>query len=340
MTQITNLNTQTFNVAMLPGLEHSGLEHFELQQNRWDPHHKPENIPDLDPNYQFFDKELAEVFYGWSNISTGDGFYFWGPTGAGKSSFVRQWCANMGIQLEEANGHDRMLLNDFIGQFVVVKDGMVYVYGPLARAIKFGHWFLINEMDQLDPSVLVGLNTILDGCPVTITENGGEIIKPHPDFRFIATGNTAGTGDTGDYAGVSRQNMAFMDRFWVMEVDYPPEKVELEILQKIVPELPEVIAIKLISIANQVRGIFTGKHASDEIPNGMIDITFSTRTLIRWAINIVAFSVRGTTKTEKLRMYKRSLGVSLLNRANPESREAVYALFDTEFGHDADDMAT
>lgn len=295
----------------------------------------PETVPEQDDNFVFYDPDLVEVFNGWTQLTTGDGFYIWGPTGAGKSSFVREWCARTGIQLEEVNGHRRMMLNDHVGQFVVEKDGMIYVHGPLARALKHGHWFLLNEMDQLDPSVLVALNTILDGCALVITENGGEIIQPHPDFRFIATGNTAGSGDlSGNYQGATRQNMAFMDRFWVMEASYPPEDVELSILERAVPEVPQEITSKLITIANQVRQVAAGSNSVDGVDQGSIDVTFSTRTLIRWAINIAAFTAHGAPKSENMPIVKRSLYVSLLNRANDDTREAIDGLFSAEFGHE------
>ena len=316
-----------------------GMENLPIVCRDWQGQ-EPENIPERDDTYVFYDPDLVEVFNGWTQLSTGDGFYIWGPTGAGKSSFIRQWCARTGIQLEEVNGHRRMMLNDHVGQFVVIKDGMVYVHGPLARALKEGHWFLLNEMDQLDPSVLVALNTVLDGSPMVITENGGELITPHPEFRFIATGNTSGGGDlSGNYPGANRQNMAFMDRFWVIEADYPPEAVELDILSRVVPEVPEEVSSKLIEIANQVRAVVKGSDDVDGVDPGSIDVTFSTRTLIRWAINIAAFTPPGAPKSETMPIVKRSLGVSLLNRANQDTREAVYGLFSAEFGHDFSTVA-
>lgn len=315
-------------VTKLPGFESMPVRRYDWKGK------EPEALPEINDTYVFYDPDLVEVFNGWSQLGSGDGFYLWGPTGAGKSSFVRQWCALMGIPLEEVNGHRRMMLHDHVGQFVVEKDGMIYVYGPLARALKNGSWFLLNEMDQLDPSVLVALNTVLDGVAMVITENGGEIIKPHPDFRFIATGNTDGSGDiSGNYQGATKQNMAFMDRFWVMEADYPPADVELDILKRAVPEVPEEVSSKLITIANQVRSAVKGK-AVEKVDPGSINVTFSTRTLIRWATNIGAFTSYGAAKSETMAIVRRGLYVSLLNRANEDARQAIDGLFSAEFGHE------
>ena len=77
---------------------------------------------------------------------------------------------------------------------------MAYQYGPLALAMRHGGLFLLDEFDLLDPSTAAGLNSILDGSPLCIPENGGEIIEPHEMFRFVATANTNGGSDeTGLY---------------------------------------------------------------------------------------------------------------------------------------------
>lgn len=72
---------------------------------------------------------------------------------------------------------------------------MEFEYGPLALAMKFGGLFLCNEMDLLEPSTAAGLNGILDGQPLCIPENGGELVVPHPMFRFAATANSNGDSD-------------------------------------------------------------------------------------------------------------------------------------------------
>ncbi|MDV5469036.1 AAA family ATPase [Klebsiella pneumoniae] len=71
-----------------------------------------------------------------------------------------------------------------------------------------GHLLLINEVDLADPAELAGLNDVLEGRPLVIAQNGGEIIKPHPMFRVVVTGNSTGSGDaSGLYQGVMMQNL-------------------------------------------------------------------------------------------------------------------------------------
>jgi cobaltochelatase CobS len=91
-------------------------------------------------------------------------------------------------------------------------------------------------MDLAEPAELAGLNDILEGAPLVIAQNGGEVIRPHPKFRFIATGNSTGTGDqTGLYQGVLQQNLAFLDRFRLLEVGYADTDTEETILARAAP---------------------------------------------------------------------------------------------------------
>lgn len=96
-----------------------------------------------------------------------------------------------------------MELSDLVGQFVLIEGSTRFVHGPLAVALREGHLLLLNEIDLMDPAELAGLNDVIEGHPLVIPQNGGEVIRPHPKFRVFATGNSAGAGDTtGLYPGV------------------------------------------------------------------------------------------------------------------------------------------
>lgn len=199
---------------------------------------------------------------------------------------------------------------------------MKFMYGPLAVAMREGHLLLINEVDLADPAELAGLNDVLEGRPLVIAQNGGEIIKPHPMFRVVVTGNSTGSGDaSGLYRGVMMQNLAAMDRYRFTKVGYADEEAELSILGRATPKLPENVRKGMVRIANQVRKLFLGENGED----GQISVTMSTRTLVRWAKLSLAF--RGAPNALEY-----ALDQALLIRAAKEEREAILRVAKDVFG--------
>jgi cobaltochelatase CobS len=241
--------------------------------------------PAVDPNYIFHEQSRDLVV--WFTGQT-DPLYVYGPSGSGKTSCIKQLAAKLNLPVFEVTGHSRLEFPELIGHHIVRQGSMEYEYGPLALAMRFGGILLLNEIDLLDPSTAAGLNGILDGQPLCIPENGGELITPHPMFRFAATANTNGGFDeTGLYQGANKQNIAFMDRFILCEVCYPKPEAEELLLEKTASQIPAAIRKKMVAYANEVRHLFMGEQGNSYNANS-IEVTLSTRTLLRWA----ALSIR------------------------------------------------
>ena len=240
--------------------------------------------PKIDPLYAFHESSRDVIV--WFLMDKADPLYIYGPSGCGKSSQIRQIAARLNYPVFEATGHDRLEFPDLVGHLSVKDGNMEFQDGPLTMAMKQGGIFLFNEADLCSPSTLAGLNTILDGSPLCIAENGGELVEPNPMFRFIVTANSNGSSDdTGLYQGVMRQNIAFMDRFIVVEVGYPKTEVEVNLLQQKFPQIPTDILTKMVDFANDVRKNFMGNSTAHDA----LEVTLSTRTLIRWAELTMAF---------------------------------------------------
>lgn len=289
------------------------------------------HTPAIDPTYLFHDamREVVVWF-----VDPTDPLYIFGPTGSGKTSLVRQLAAKLNYPVFEVTGHGRLEFDDLAGHLSVENGSMIFQYGPLALAMRHGGLFLLNEMDLLDPATAVGLNGVLDGAPLSLPMNGGEVIVPHPMFRFVATANTNGASDdSGLYQGALRQNMAFMDRFRLCEVGYPESEAELKILGQAVPSLPESIRQGMIEYANHVRRLFVG----DEVGTGRsIEVTFSTRTLIRWADLTVRFQPLAHQGIQPI-LY--ALDRALAYRASRSTRALLHELSQRMFGISAETTA-
>ena len=94
--------------------------------------------------------------------------------------------------------------------------------------------------------------------------------------------------ETGLYQGTLRMNLALMDRFTVCEVSYPVPEIELRLLKKIAPQLPDMLRKKMVEYANEVRRLFMGE-AENSYRGNSIEVTFSTRSLLRWADLILRY---------------------------------------------------
>ena len=276
--------------------------------------------PAVDPNYIFHDHCRDLVLW---YVNPTDPLYVFGPSGSGKTSAVKQLAAKLNYPVFEVTGHSRLEFPELVGHHVVRQGNMEFEYGPLALAMRFGGVFLLNEIDLLDPSTAAGLNGILDGQPLCFPENGGELITPHPMFRFAATANSNGGSDeTGLYQGVQKQNLAFMDRFIVCEITYPKSEAEEMLLEKTASQIPVGIRKKMVEYANEVRNLFMGEGGKSFNSNS-IEVTLSTRTLLRWA----ALSVRyQPLAAQGIRPISYALDRALGFRACRETRAMLHEL--------------
>ena len=173
----------------------------------------------------------------------------------------------------------------------------------------------------------------MDGSPLCIAENGGEIIQPHPMFRFVATANTNGGGDdTGLYQGTQRQNLAWLDRFTICEVGYPDATVEKKLLSQRFPSLPETLCATMVDYANEVRKLFMGEASTGNLTN-TIEVTFSTRSLLRWGDLTLRFQ---PLAHQGIQPVTYALDRALAYRASRETRAMLHELAQRMFPQHAE----
>lgn len=248
-------------------------------------------VPAVNPYFVW--PQWALYLFSWYTHDRGP-LYITGSTGTGKTESVKQLAALLNMPVYEVNGHARLESPELFGHYVLRGQETVWLDGPLTAAARNGGILLVNEIDLLDPSTATGLNTVLDGAPLQIVETG-ELVPVHPAFVFVATANTAGSGDsTGLYQGTLAMNAAFMDRFVVFQADYLDAETERQILLKACPNLPEDIAGKMVEVAGMVRSLVDGKSLGKDLDAQLSGVTFtvplSTRSLLKWAKYIQVFA--------------------------------------------------
>lgn len=200
-----------------------------------------------------------------------------GHTGCGKTSLIEQIAARINQPTVRSNMNGQTTVGDFVGMWTVKGGETIWVDGVLPRAMKEGHWLVIDEIDCADAAILAILNAVLEKNGVlTLKEKGFEVIKPHENFRLFATANTVGCMAIyrSLYQGTNIMNEAFLDRFRVYHTEYLPEKEEVKVLMASVPNLKPEVGQAMVRVANMVRESFRKEE---------ITTTFSTRRLIDWA---------------------------------------------------------
>ena len=285
----------------------------------------PSRVPDIDKNYVFPLPFLNQILL-YLACPLHDCLYVSGPSGCGKTTMALQVAARLGWGVEQITLSGKSESADLIGHAALRKGELVYEYGPLVRAMRNGEILILNEIDLMPPSDLAALNDVLDGKPLIIAQNCGEIIKPAPGFRVIATANTNGMGDQmGFYSGARVMNQAFLDRFRFVEVSYPDERTENAIVSAACPGLDKELIANLVRLAGELR-------RADSEKNGALSAPFSTRVLLRIASLLQACPVLPLRKAIEM-------GYSI--RLPETEREYVSRLYSDIFGNEgADDSST
>jgi cobaltochelatase CobS len=249
-------------------------------------------IAEIDDNYIFDIDILKNAMLGLElNIPT----YIWGHSGCGKSTFWEQISNRTKRPMIRVQHTVNTEESHLIGQWTVRDGATKFELGPLAVAMKRGWLYLADEYDFALPSVLSVYQPVLEGKSLVIKEADAEnrIIKPHPNFRIVATGNTNGSGDdTGLYQGTSIQNEANYDRFGVtLQMKYMKDELETAMIAAQADILPDD-AKRLVEFGALIREAYEGAKISKPIsPRALINAALLGQRRNSWRVGInLAFS--------------------------------------------------
>ena len=266
-------------------------------------------IPDIDDNYIFNIDVLKTMLMGIAlNIPT----YLWGHAGTGKSTIIEQICCRTRRPMIRVQHTGSTEESHIIGQMVAdLETGTKWSPGPLPIAMKYGFTYLADEYDFTYPQVLAIYQAVLEGKALVIKEAPADsewrVVRPHPNFRFFATGNTNGSGDTtGLYQGTNMQNAANYERFGIVEeMVYMPAKQEAAVVAA-QAGIALDDAEKLVSFAVMVRSAFDARQ---------IRATCGPRVLINAGRVAVAKA-----------SFMKGLHNAFLNRLSPKDKEICLGL--------------
>lgn len=213
----------------------------------------PDMVPDKDPGY-IFDINLVKTVLMAMELNIPA--YLWGHAGTGKTTCFEQICAFTGREFMRLQHTANTEESDVEGTWRVEGGDMRFMDGPLAEAMEKGYVYCADEYDFASPMVASLYQAVLEGKPLRI-KAANKLVRPHPNFRIVATGNTNGAGDeTGLYAGTQIQNAANYERFGIVtKVEYMPEQQEIGILIG-KTGIDKARAEKLVRYANMMRSSY------------------------------------------------------------------------------------
>lgn len=272
------------------------------------------------PNF-IYDPDLLRVTH--MAIELNVPIYIFGPPGVGKSEIFRQISAKTNrpmFRFQHSIGTEESHILGMTGVVSEIDDNGNKVSvtkfnpGPLAMAARFGWIYLADEFDRAHPSVLSTYQAVLEGQSLIIPDAPEEwrVVKLHEDFRFVANGNTNGTGDPlGLYQSTVKQDAATFERFGIVhEVGYLPRDKESNMIRAGVG-LTKADADRVIDYVSRIRS---------EYPHEM-PLTIGPRV----ALNIA--------KLGKLRgSFVEGVKVAFANRLPAIKREAAVQMANRVFG--------
>ena len=212
------------------------------------------------------------------------GVLLMGPTGAGKTTYLRERFARQGIPAVEMTWRPEMDAADAVYTREMIGGDIVLAPAAIQIAARGGYPVIINEIDCARPGQLLGLNEIIDTGTITIPETG-EVIYAKRGFAVYATCNSVFTEDrAGTYAGTRTQNASVLNRFFKFEFAYPSQEAEKAFIMKHFPTLSDAAAAQYAHFVAMLR------KASDPISDGLaignarkrLSLEFSRRNLLDW----------------------------------------------------------
>ena len=148
-----------------------------------------------------------------------------GPTGCGKTRFVRYMAEQLGRPLVTVACQEDLAAADLTGRFLLEGGQTVWRDGPLTRAVRAGAICYLDEVVEARADVMTVLHPLTDDRRVLpLDRTGEELVAPDP-FLVVISYNPG-------YQSVSKElKESTRQRFVSLSFDYPSAGIEAEIVQ-------------------------------------------------------------------------------------------------------------
>ena len=172
-----------------------------------------------------------------------------GPKGTGKTTLVREFAQRKSINLDSINFSLRTRESHLIGTKTLENGSVGFDEGILVKSMRDGRMLYLDEINSAEADVLLRLDEALDDRrQIVLKEATGEIVKAKEGWFVIATINPL------THVGTKELPPQLLSRFPVrIRLEYPPEDIELKILNKYCSGSHEEDVKQGIKLANILR---------------------------------------------------------------------------------------
>jgi nitric oxide reductase NorQ protein len=171
-----------------------------------------------------------------------------GPTGCGKTRFVRHMAAQLGRPLYTVACHDELSAADLVGRYLMRGNETVWQDGPLTRAVREGGICYLDEVVEARKDTTVILHPLADDRRELPLEKTAEVIAAPPEFMLVASYNPGYQHVFKNLKPSTRQ------RFVALAFDYPNAELEAEIVAR-ESRLDAARARRLVELGRRLREV-------------------------------------------------------------------------------------
>lgn len=169
-----------------------------------------------------------------------------GPTGCGKTRFVRYMAEQLERPVFTVACHDDLTAADLVGRHLIGPDGTYWQDGPLTRAVREGGICYLDEVVEARKDTTVVLHPLADDRRELPLERTGELLRAAPGFMLVVSYNP------GYQSLLKGMKPSTRQRFVSMSFDYPEPAVERSIVRE-ESGCDEALAARLVDLAVSLR---------------------------------------------------------------------------------------
>ena len=184
-----------------------------------------------------------------------------GPTGCGKTRFVRYMAEKLGRPLVTIACQEDLAAADLTGRFLLEGGSTTWRDGPLTRAVREGAICYLDEVVEARSDVMTVIHPLTDDRRILPLDRLGEEVAAPDGFLLVISYNPGYQSVTKELKESTRQ------RFVSLSFDYPDASVEAEIVARESGISPEVAAtlVKLGQGSRNLRSHGLGEGASTRL---------------------------------------------------------------------------